>query len=111
MNMFRLNVLPSQKALLTALALTASLFSTHCLASVDMNSAKPQIIEGHIGKFLEPGLFWLLGNDGVKVLVYSNGEATKNFHSGQTVRVTGLAPMDWARLADQELNAGKIESN
>lgn len=97
------------KKLFAAIALTASLLSSHCLAAVDMNSAKPQIIEGQIGNFLEPGLFWLLGKDGVKVLVYSNGEATKNLHSGQTVRITGLAPLDWARLADQELNARKIE--
>ncbi len=94
----------------TAVALTISLLSTHCLASVDMNSAKPQIIEGQIGKFLEPGLFWLLGKDGVKVLVYSNREATKNLRSGQSVRITGLAPLDFARLADQELNAGRIET-
>jgi hypothetical protein len=76
-----------------------------------MNSAKLQTIEGQIGNFLEPGLFWLLGKDGVKVLVYSTGEATKNLRSGQSVRVTGLAPLDWARLADQELNARNIEAN
>lgn len=98
------------KKLIAVAALTVSLLSSHCLASVDMNSAKPQIIEGQIGKFLEPGLFWLLGKDGVKVLVYSNGEATKNFHSGQAVRITGLAPLDFARLADQELNARTIEA-
>lgn len=97
--------------LIAAVALSLSLLSTHCLASVDMNSTKPQVVEGHIGKFLEPGLFWLLSKDGTKVLVYSNGEATKNFHSGQAVRITGLAPLDFARLADQELNARKIEAN
>ncbi len=105
-----MNFFSSKNTLIPALALSASLFSGHCFASVDMNSAKPQTIEGQIGKFLEPGLFWLLGNDGVKVLVYSTGEATKNLRSGQAVRVTGLAPLDWARLADQELNAGKIEA-
>lgn len=96
--------------LYAALTVFISLFSTHCLASVDMTSAKPQTIEGQIGKFLEPGLFWLMGNDGVKVLVYTNGEATKNLRIGQSVRVTGLAPLDWARLADQELNARSIEA-
>lgn len=98
------------KTLVAAAALTVSLLSSHCLAAVDMNSPKPQIIEGQIGKFLEPGLFWLLAKDGVKVLVYSNGEATKNFHSGQEVRITGLAPLDFAQLADQELNARTIEA-
>lgn len=98
------------KKLIAAAALTVSLLSSHGFAAVDMNSAKPQIIEGQIGKFLEPGLFWLVSNDGVKVLVYSNGEATKNFRSGQAVRITGLAPMDFARLADQELNARTIEA-
>ncbi len=94
----------------TAAVLAASLLSTQCFAAVDMNSAKPQIIEGQIGKFLEPGLFWLLSKDGVKVLVYSNAEATKDLSSGQSVRITGLAPLDFARLADQELNARKIEA-
>ncbi len=98
------------KTLFAAFTLSSLLLSTHSFAAVDMNSAKPQTIEGQIGNFLEPGLFWLLGKDGVKVLVYSNGEATKNLHSGQRVRITGLAPLDWARLADQELNARKIEA-
>jgi len=99
------------KKLFAAAFLTVLLSSSHCLAAVDMNSAEPQTINGQISEFLAPGLFWLLGSDGVKVLVYSNREATKNLRIGQSVRVTGLAPQDWGRLVDQELNARKIVAN
>jgi predicted RNA-binding protein (virulence factor B family) len=78
-------------------------------AQVDMNSTQMQSIEGRVGNFLEPGLFWVQETNGVKVLVYSTGEATKNLRVGQKVRVTGSAPSDWSRLADQELNAKQIQ--
>ena len=98
------------KSVLTVGILAISLFSSASFAAVDMTSAEAQVLEGQVGNFLEPGLFWLVDQEGLKVLVYSSGEATKNLHSGQKVRVTGLAPLDWSRLADQELNARKIEA-
>lgn len=85
------------------------------LTSAGIASAAPSRInptqtrEGQIGKFLEPGLFWLTENNGTRTLVYSDGEATKLFKSGQNVRVTGTQPLDWARLAESELSAQKIE--
>ena len=84
-------------------------------ASTSIVSAAPsrinpaQTLEGQIGKFLEPGLFWLTEKDGTRTLVYSDGESTKSFKSGQNVRVTGTQPLDWARLAESELSAQKIE--
>jgi hypothetical protein len=68
-----------------------------------------QVIEGQIGKFLEPGLFWLTSKNGTRTLIYSDGEATKSFKSGQNVRITGTQPLDWARLAESEISAQKIE--
>jgi hypothetical protein len=97
------------KTIFIAAVLALNIFSNTSFAAVDMSSAKAQVLEGQVGNFLEPGLFWLHGRDGVKVLVYSNGEATRNLHSGQKVRITGTAPLDWSRLVDQELNARKIE--
>ena len=86
------------------------LVGNYSYAAVDMTSREPQTLVGRVGNFIEPGLFWLTGNDGIKVLVYSNAEATKAIHSGQSVRVLGLVPMDWLKLADQEINAREIVS-
>jgi hypothetical protein len=82
--------------------------SNQVFAAVDMTSRELQTFEGNVGKFLEPGLFWLTGVDAAQILVYSNVRATVSLHSGQKVRVTGSAPLDWSRLADQELNARTI---
>ena len=68
-----------------------------------------QVVEGQIGRFLEPGLFWLTSKNGTRTLIYSDGEATKSFKSGQNVRVTGTKPLDWAKLAESEFSAKKIE--
>jgi hypothetical protein len=96
----------TMKAVLAAAAL--SLVCTSSFAAVDMKSPEPQVIEGQVGKFLEPGLFWLTGTDGVKVLIYSNRYATQNLRYGKKVRVMGTAPMDWLVLSEQELNARTI---
>jgi predicted RNA-binding protein (virulence factor B family) len=91
------------------IAVAALVLTCHAQAQVDMKSTEEQRIEGRVGNFLEPGLFWVHESDGVKVLIYSNGESTKNLRSGQKVRVIGLAPTEWSRLTDQELNAKRIE--
>lgn len=96
--------------LVSATFAALSLFSANTYAAVDMTSREPQTLEGRVGNFVEPGLFWLTGSDGVKVLVYSNPTATKSIRSGQSVRVLGLVPMDWLKLADQEINARVITS-
>ena len=96
--------------LLSATFAALSLFSANTYAAVDMASREPQTLEGRVGNFVEPGLFWLTGSDGVKVLVYSNPTATKSIRPGQSVRVSGLVPMDWLKLADQEINARVIIS-
>jgi predicted RNA-binding protein (virulence factor B family) len=98
----------SLKTLAISLALSVAV-SASALAALDMTSAQQQQIEGSVGNFLEPGLFWLNTNEG-KVLVYSNGEATKNLRSGQRIRVTGFAPLDWSKLAELEINARKFEA-
>ena len=89
-------------------ALAALLMTVNVSAQVDTNSKELQTIEGRVGEFLQPGLFWVQGSDGVKVLIYSNNEATKDLLEGQKVRVSGYAPIDWAKLVDQELQAKKI---
>ncbi len=89
-------------------AAVLSLLSAPSFAAVDMKDPKPQAIEGQVGKFLEPGLFWLNGNDGVKVLIYSNRYATENLRYGKKIRVMGTAPMDWLVLSAQVLNARTI---
>jgi len=93
-----------------------SIFSAVVLfAIVSTTEAAPsrinpsQVIEGQIGKFLEPGMFWLTTKNGTRTLIYSDGESTKSFKSGQIVRVTGTQPLDWARLAESEISAQKIE--
>lgn len=96
--------------LVSATFAALSLVSANTYAAVDMTSREPQTLEGRVGNFVEPGLFWLTGNDGVKVLVYSNPTATKSIRPGQSVRVSGLVPMDWLKLADQEINARVITS-
>ena len=96
--------------LVNAMLLALSLVSANVYAAVDMSSLEPQTLEGQVGNFLEPGLFWLTGSDGVKVLVYSNAAATKEIRPGQTVRVLGVVPMDWLKLTDQEINARVITS-
>ena len=96
--------------LLSVTLVALSLVSANSYAAVDMTSREPQTLEGRVGNFVEPGLFWLTGSDGVKVLVYSNADATKAIHPGQSVRVMGLVPMDWLKLADQEINARVITS-
>ena len=88
-----------------------SLFATSAAdaAAAWHDQTKQTVLEGRVGNFLEPGLFWLNGKDGSKTLIYTSGEATKNLSRGQNVRVTGSAPADWARLADTELAAASIE--
>lgn len=89
-------------------ALLALLISVSATAQVDSNSRELQIVEGQVGQFLEPGLFWVKGTDGVNVLIYSNTDATKHLVEGQKVRVSGYAPNDWSKLTEQELNAKQI---
>jgi hypothetical protein len=78
-------------------------------ANVPSKVAAMKVLEGRVERFLEPGLFWLSTADGSKTLIYSDGEATKRLRSGQKVRITGTEPTDWARLAESELSAKKIE--
>lgn len=89
-------------------ALIALLISVGASAEVDSNSKELQTVEGHVGRFLQPGLFWVQGSDGVKVLIYSSSDATRNLLEGQKVRVSGYAPNDWSKLTEQELNAKQI---
>ena len=89
---------------------TAALFvNAHSAYAAPSRINPSQVVEGQIGKFLEPGLFWLTTKNGTRTLIYSDGEATKSFKSGQNVRVTGTQPLDWARLAESEISAQKIE--
>ena len=96
--------------LIRATLVILCLVGANTYAAVDMTSREQQTLEGRVGKFLEPGLFWLTGSDGVKVLVYSNAAATKSIRPGQTVRVQGVVPMDWLKLANQEIYARVITS-
>lgn len=90
--------------------LTLTLLAALSLSvSAAADAAQQTVLEGRVGNFLEPGLFWLDGKDGSKTLIYTNGEATKNLSRGQSIRVTGAAPADWARLAETELAAKRIE--
>ena len=92
--------------LIAALGLCAASYA----AAAPGIAGQQMVVEGRVGSFLEPGLFWLNGKDGSKTLIYTNGEATKNLSLGQNIRVTGSKPMDWAQLAATELAANSIEA-
>ena len=100
------------KTLIAAIALSLTVLSQTVLAAPKAAAAAPGsaiVVEGRVGRFLEPGMFWLDGYNGTRTLVYSNGETTKALRSGQTIRVTGSVPLDWAKLAESEVSASRIE--
>jgi hypothetical protein len=104
--------LSSNKSILSTLAIALiglCALSTQAAAAVNMVDPGTQVIEGRIGKIMEPGLFFIQGADGVKVLVYTNREATDSLETGHLVRVTGKVPVDYSRLSDQELQSRQIE--
>lgn len=96
------------KTLSLTLVFTASL-AGQAAAALDLTSKESQQVEGLVGSFVDPGLFWL-DTDSGKILVYTNGEASKDLRRGQKIRVTGFVPLDWAKFTDLEINAKSIET-
>lgn len=72
--------------------------------------ASEQVIEGRISRVIEPGMFWMEGDAGSKVLVYASAEQARDLREGDRVKLRGSEPRDWVRLANHEFSARAIQT-
>lgn len=91
------------------LAATLLVAATGFATAQDVEAGRERVVEGQVSSVIEPGLFWVQqGND--KVLVYATAEQARLVRAGSTVKVRGVVPKDWMRLAANELNASAVQT-
>lgn len=91
------------------LAATLMVAATGFATAQDFEAGRELVVEGRVSSVIEPGMFWVQQGDD-KVLVYATAEQARLVRSGSTVKVRGVVPKDWMRLAANELNASVVQT-
>ena len=91
--------------LVAAMLVAASGFS----AAQSFEAGRELVVQGQVSSVMDSGMFWVQqGTD--KVLVYASAEQSRNVRTGEFVKVRGVVPKDWMKLARNELTATAVQT-